>query len=96
MREVYAELDLFKDDEDIYEGFIELLKTNFDINQDIVEIGAGILPKLAERLATEQISGTVTAYDPRLGTTETSIPNLSASTVETILKILARSSKSII
>ncbi len=76
MRELFAELDLFKEDEDIYQGFLDLLKQEFDINQDIVEIGGGIIPNLAKRIAMAQEKGTVTVYDPRLGTTKTDIPNL--------------------
>jgi hypothetical protein len=76
MREIYAELNLFKEDEDIYEGFLNLLKQNFSINQNIVEVGGGILPKLSERIAKEQTSGSVTVYDPRLGPTKSDLPNL--------------------
>ncbi len=76
MRELYAELGLFKENEDIYSGFTDLLKENFNINQDIIEVGGGILPKLAERISQEQTEGTVTVYDPRLGTTDTNIDNL--------------------
>ena len=76
MREIYAELDLFKDGENIYSGFLNLLENNFDINQDIIEVGGGILPKLAEEISLKQSNGTITVYDPRLGTTESNYDNL--------------------
>ena len=76
MRELFGELDLFKEDEDIYDGFIQLLKENFDINKSIIEVGGGIIPVLGNRIAKMQEAGNVTIYDPRLGTTKTNIPNL--------------------
>ena len=39
---------------------------DFDINTDIIEVGGGILPSLAKKIALRQKSGTVTVYDPRL------------------------------
>jgi len=77
MRELFGELNLFKENENIYDGYIELLQDNFDINQNIIEVAGGIIPVLGKRLATMQDSGSVTVYDPRLGTTTTNIPNLS-------------------
>ena len=77
MRELLSYFDLLKEDEDIYQGFINLLKENFDINQNIIEVGGGVLPELAKKLSKQQQVGNITVYDPRLGTTETTIPNLS-------------------
>ena len=76
MRQIYAELDLIPKEKNIYLGFVDLLEKHFDINQNIVEIGGGHIPKLAEYLALKQEKGTVTVYDPKLLTTKTKIPNL--------------------
>ena len=66
LRQIYDEVGLIEDDNNMYEGFARLLEDNFDINRDIVEIGGGIVPSLAKRVALRQKSGTVTVYDPRL------------------------------
>lgn len=76
LRQIYAELNLIPPEKNIYLGFIDLLEKNFNINQNIIEIGGGYIPKLAEYLALKQKSGTVTVYDPKLITTQTTIPNL--------------------
>lgn len=66
MRQIYDETGLLEDDKNMYEGFVKLLEENFDINRDIIEVGGGMIPSLAKRLALRQKSGTVTVYDPRL------------------------------
>lgn len=76
LRQIYDELGLLENDRNIYEGFIDLLAKNFDINRNIVEIGGGKIPSLAKKLALRQKHGTVTVYDDKLITTNTSIPNL--------------------
>lgn len=67
VREVYDELGLLKDDENIYLGFIDLIRQNFDItDKKIVEVGGGVLPRLGERISLLQNKGSITVYDPRL------------------------------
>lgn len=66
-REVYDKLDLLKDDENIYLGFIDLLDNEFDIkNKDIIEVGGGIFPQLAKKISNIQEKGQIKVYDPRL------------------------------
>ena len=66
-REVYDKLDLLKDDENIYLGFIDLLDNKFDIkNKDIIEVGGGIFPQLAKKISNIQEKGQIKVYDPRL------------------------------
>lgn len=76
LRQIYAELDLIPPEKNLYLGFINLLERSFDINQNIIEVGGGYIPKLSEYLALKQKQGTITVYDPKLLTTETNIPNL--------------------
>lgn len=77
LRQIYDELNLLEDSQNIYTGFIDLLEEHFDINQNIIEIGGGKIPSLGKRLALRQKSGTVTVYDDKLISTHTDIPNLS-------------------
>ena len=64
--ELYDEVAALDERTNIYDGFFNLLKKKFDINQDIIEIGGGIFPNLSRRIAKEQKFGNVTVYDPKL------------------------------
>lgn len=77
LRQIYDELDLLDESKNIYNGFLDILENNFDINQNIVEIGGGKIPSLAKKIALRQKKGTITVYDDQLISTDTTIPNLS-------------------
>lgn len=65
--EVYDKLGILKDDENIYLGFIDLLRENFNYQErNIVEVGGGIIPGLARRISSNQTTGKIKVYDPRL------------------------------
>lgn len=64
--EVYDEMNVLAEETNVYSGFLEVMKNHFDINQDIVEIGAGMFPCLGRRIVKEQTKGRVTVYDPNL------------------------------
>lgn len=66
LRQIYDEVGITDENVNMYEGFLKILEENFDINTDIIEIGGGIVPSLAKKIALRQKSGTVTVYDPRL------------------------------
>ena len=68
LRQIYDEVGITDIDINMYEAFVQLLEENFDINRDIIEIGGGINPSLAKKIALRQKSGTITVYDPRLMT----------------------------
>lgn len=68
LRQIYDEAGKTDIDTNIYEGFLKLLEEHFDINRDIIEVGGGINPSLAKKIALRQKSGTITVYDPRLMT----------------------------
>lgn len=76
VRQVYDELGLLDVNNDIYAGFMQIIEENFDLNQDIIEVGAGKIPSLARRIARKKSSGTVTVYDPRLIKSFTPLPNM--------------------
>ncbi len=66
-REVYDELGFVEDSQNIYLGFMDLLKNAFPISErKIIEVGGGILPRLGERISSELTTGHITIYDPRL------------------------------
>ena len=67
-REIYDELDLIPDEYNMYLAFLDLLEEKFGIeDKNIVEVGRGIIPRLAKRINMKQKNGTITVYDPRLG-----------------------------
>ena len=71
VREVYDELGLLADEDNIYLGFIEMLDDIFDIkDKNIVEVGGGVIPRLGKRIASRQTEGKITVYDPRLSVYE--------------------------
>jgi len=77
LRQIYDDLDLLDDSKNIYNGFIDFLRQNFDLDQDIIEVGGGrTISGIAKRIALGQNKGTVTVYDPLLFQTENDIPNL--------------------
>lgn len=67
--QVFDEIGLLVDD-NIYERFIEVIRENHSLDQNIIEIGAGRFYRLAQRIAQKQKTGTITAYDPRIIRTE--------------------------
>lgn len=67
LKEIYDELGILDDDINIYLGFIKMIDKEFGvIDKNIIEVGGGFLPRLGERIASMQDSGTITVYDPRL------------------------------
>ena len=68
VREIYDELGLLREDQDIYTGFMDLLQSEFDIRErKILEVGGGVLPRLGKRISSIQTGeGKITVYDPRL------------------------------
>lgn len=48
----------------LYGNFIRHIKADCDINQDLLEVGCGIIPSLAKSLKKQQTSGTITVMDP--------------------------------
>lgn len=48
----------------VYRNFIEHIKSDCDIDTDLLEVGAGVIPSLAKSLKCEQKSGSITVIDP--------------------------------
>jgi hypothetical protein len=69
IREVYDELNLLPEEKNVYKSFLKLLDTEFSIkDKNIIEVGGGVLPRLATRINDMQTTGKITVYDPRLST----------------------------
>lgn len=67
VREIYDELGFISDNENLYIGFINLIKSLHNIeSKNILEVGGGILPRLGERIVKYLDTGSFTVYDPRL------------------------------
>jgi hypothetical protein len=69
LNQVYAHLGMLTDEQNLYKGYLKLLKYNFNIDNNILEVGGGYLPVMAEYIDCEQQqigTGTITVYDPNL------------------------------
>lgn len=66
LRQIYDEVGILEDEENLYIGFVDMLEENFDIDKNIVEVGGGVIPSLAKHISLRQKNGTITVYDPRL------------------------------
>ena len=68
MREIYDELGMIPEDQNMYTRFMQEIDENFGINnRHIIEVGGGIFPRLGHRIHLQQQNGTITVYDPRIG-----------------------------
>ena len=77
VREIYDELGVLPKELNIYEGFFDLLKRNFQIrDKRVIEVGGGVLPRLAKRIDSVIGSGEIVVYDPRLSTYESDTSSL--------------------
>lgn len=76
LRQIYDELNLLEEEENVYNQFLRTLEQSFDINTDIVEIGGGKIPTLSKKIAQRQTHGTIVTYDNQLIIPQISIPNL--------------------
>jgi hypothetical protein len=68
INQVYAEIGILPDEENTYKDFINLMKKKYNIYSNILEIGSGFIPTMAQYIDDEQrsVSGTITVYDPEL------------------------------
>lgn len=67
INEIYDELGLLKDENNIYVGFIDLLEQDFNYkDRNIIEIGGGVIPRLGKRISKNLEKGKITVYDERI------------------------------
>ena len=64
-REIFDKLGLMPHEANVYSRFADFVNELYDIkDMNILEVGGGVYPTLAERICTK--AGKVTVYDPRL------------------------------
>ena len=64
---VYDACGIIPMKENRYDTFVDLFEHTMDINQDILEVGGGTLPRVGIRIAQRQINGgTITVYDKQM------------------------------
>lgn len=69
LMQVYSEIGLVHEKGDFYDEHIKRIKERFDIGCNIIDIGSGVIPSFANKLAYEQLKigkGTITLYEPLL------------------------------
>ena len=66
MSQVYAATGVFKYVDNAYDRHIKAMQRDYDLNRNLIEVGAGFYPAVAEKIAGIQEAGSVTAYDPEL------------------------------
>lgn len=62
INQIYCFLNLVSDDINGYKAFITILENNFDLNKNILEVGAGTIPILAKYLIDKKVN--VDIIDP--------------------------------
>ena len=76
LRQIFAEIGIPVNSKSQHQEFADVLKKNFSIDRNIIEIGGGRVPHLAKKIALSQNHGTITVYDPRLLVHSSSVPNM--------------------
>ena len=75
--QLYDELGILPDEINSYKAFSKLINEQFNIkDKNVVEIGGGVIPRLAKRLSLMQDRGTVVVYDPNIYLNKAYYPNL--------------------
>lgn len=75
LRQILDKYNLLTCKENVYNKFIEIISTLYSLDQNIIEVGGGVIPSLAKKIALQQKKGTITVYDPRIMPQE-NIPHL--------------------
>lgn len=79
LMQVYTEMGLVHENGDFYAAHISKIKERFNIGCNIIDIGSGIIPSFANKLAYEQLKinkGTITIYEPLLVDAKAKYPNM--------------------
>ncbi len=66
LKQVYVYLDILPEEQNTYKMCLNIIKEEYGLEQDILEIGAGAIPILSIYIENEQKKGTITAYDKNL------------------------------
>ena len=71
--QIQVALNIMDPNVDIYKKYLNFLKSRYDLGQNILEVACGKFPALSKYIDEYQSNlkgGTITAYDPKLITTE--------------------------
>ncbi len=77
--EIYEYLGLIHPKGNFYQKYFENIKERFNLRGNVLEIGGGLIPSFAEKIAQEQINlgkGTITVYDKAIILKESRCPNM--------------------
>ena len=66
LKQVYAYLGILPEEQNIYKKCLDIIKEEYGLEQNILEIGAGAIPIFSMYVDEEQKNGSITAYDKYL------------------------------
>lgn len=67
--QIYSHVGIINKNIDRYDGFFKLIKKEFGVDKNIIDVGCGFIPVLCEKIdkAQQEIGkGSITGYDPNL------------------------------
>lgn len=64
--QVYSAIGVYDYQEDCYDKSIKDIKETYDLNVNILEVGCGYYPRVAEKISKIQTTGRITVMDPRV------------------------------
>lgn len=79
LMQVYSELGVYPSPAMYYRKHLKELKSHFNLDRNILEVGSGMIPAFANLIAEEQFragKGTITVYDPRIIETSPKYDNM--------------------
>lgn len=79
LMQVYSELGVYPSPAIYYRQHLKELKSHFNLDRNILDVGSGMIPAFANLIAEEQIrlgKGTITVYDPVLVQTVPKFDNM--------------------
>ena len=79
LMQIYSELKINHSPARFYQHHLHLIKDNFPIDGNVVDVASGMIPAFANLLAEEQLrigKGTVTIYEPLLVSMDPKYPNI--------------------
>ena len=79
LMQVYSELGLTNKGSSFYKKHLQLIRSLFPLDGNILEVGSGYIPALANLIANEQLKigkGTITIYEPLLVDMTPKYPNM--------------------
>lgn len=79
LMQIYSELGLDEDQNTFYKAHLQKIKELFGLERNIIEVGSGFIPAVANKIAAYQQKihkGTITIYEPLLRIMTSNYPNM--------------------